>query len=286
MNPSTSEGRREREVHVGRIRPIEVPSGPGLLVDDDPPDLGPCQYVPTVASDKKILARLPERIVRLEIHDRDVVRAHFARKAAATKNGNVRAARVEADPPAEEEVCDAPDAIGRPDGELTRVLEGEVPFFRKKRGGSVSDSHPRCPPRLGAKSVLMVTSRFRLAVRPYLTSSPMSPFVELSAFPASKVLRPPPVTNGLDAKVESAVERTQVPQAPRQADSGQAEGARDRCPEHLLVLAANVAHEVDPPRLGICVREPECDHRDLDLRYPVARRPESWRRTRRRPSPG
>ena len=37
--PVDGERPREREVHVGGIRPIEAPSSIGLLVDDDPPDL-------------------------------------------------------------------------------------------------------------------------------------------------------------------------------------------------------------------------------------------------------
>ena len=69
-------------------------------------------------------------------------------------------------------------------------------FSGKKRGNRVRFT---CSSSTSAwaKSVLKVTSRFRLAVTAYFTSSPTSASVELSVIPPSSRLCPPPVTYGL-----------------------------------------------------------------------------------------
>src|SRR5258707_10726563 len=73
----------------------------------------------------------------------------------------------------------------------------------------------------------------------------------------------------LELEVEPMVERLQADQAARLADARQAVGFRDRRPEHLLVLAADVPHEVDAPGLLRGIGKAERGERNGDLRGPA-----------------
>ena len=105
---------------------------------------------------------------------------------------------------------------------------------------------------------------------PYLASKPTSRRNDVFSEPAVILFVAHAADDvGLQLEIEPVVERLQADQAAGQADARQRIRFRDRRPEHLLVLAADVPHEVDAPRLLPGVGEAQRGERDGDLRRPA-----------------
>ena len=106
-----------------------------------------------------------------------------------------------------------------------------------------------------AKSVLKVTSRFMPPVTPYFASRPTSRRNDVVCERCAGCrLADAADDERLELEVEAVAERLEPDEAAGQADAREAVRLRDRRPEHLLVLAADVPHEIDAPRLLVARR--------------------------------
>ena len=234
-----------------------------------PPDLRARQDVAAVAPDEEAVAGVAERRLRVDVHRGDVVAVHLAGEPRSADDGDRLPPVRQADAPREEEVGHPPEAAAaRPDVEHPGVFEEEVALLRKEEREA------------GQVDLLLVHLHLRevgvqgqveVEARRYAVLDVQAVVVEPRAVEAAldAILPPAGQRVGRQPQIHAAVDRADAVHRAGEADAGQRVLLRDRRPEYLLVLAADVPHEVDAPDLLLGPGKAERHHRDGDFGHPA-----------------
>ena len=268
QEPHHRERRVRRQRHVHRVGAVEAGAVGLGAVDEEAADPGAREEVPPVARHQEVLAGAAVGPAGLHVHDRNVVPSRLPRQSSAAQDRDALAGGGDADPAAEEQVDQAVEGSDGAHVELTRVLQEEVPllgveeweagqvdlFVVHFRLGEVGvDGHVQVEAR--RDSVLEIETRVGLE-----GAAGRAPFQHAAAAAGRE---------RSDPQVQSSVQASHPVQAAGQADARDSVGLRHRRPEGLLVLAPDVAHDVEAPALGVGVGKAKGDQGNGDLGHPA-----------------